>query len=44
MQREPVPEEVVRRCIKEEDEHVHLYMYMLERFPSNTWSVLQDLT
>ena len=40
MQREPAPEEVVRRRIREEAEHVRRYMYMLERHYSNTWSVL----
>ena len=40
VQREPAPEEVVRRHIREEAEHVRRYMYMLERHYSNTWSVL----
>jgi len=41
VQREPAPEEVVRRRIREEDEHVRRYMYALDRMYSNTWSFLQ---
>ena len=41
VQREPAPEEVVRRRIREEDEHVCHYMYLLDRQYSNTWSFLQ---
>ena len=40
VQREPGPEEVVRRRIREEAGHVRRYIYMLERHYSNTWSVL----
>ena len=36
VQREPAPEEVVRRRIREEDEHVRRYMYLLDRQYSNT--------
>ena len=39
--REPGPEEVVLRHIREEDEHVHRYMYLLDRQYNNTWSFLQ---
>ena len=35
------PEEVVRRRIKEEDEHVRRYMYLLDMQYSNTWSFVQ---
>jgi len=41
VQREPAPEEMVRRRIREEDEHVRRYMYALDRMYSNTWSFLQ---
>ena len=42
MRRDPAPLEVVRRRVREEDEHVHRYMVALEggRF-SNTWQFLQ---
>ena len=42
VRREPAPPEVVRRRVREEDEHVHRYMVALEggRF-SNTWQFLQ---
>ena len=42
VRREPAPPEVVRRRVREEDEHVHHYMVALEggRF-SNTWQFLQ---
>ena len=42
VRREPVPPEVVRRRVREEDEHVHRYMVALEggRF-SNTWQYLR---
>ena len=39
-QREPAPEEVVRRRIREEDAHVRRYMYMLDTVYTNTWQVL----
>jgi hypothetical protein len=39
--REPAPEEVVRRRIREEDEHVRRYMYLLERERNNIWQVLR---
>ena len=35
------PEEVVRRLIRDEDEHVRRYMWLLEMEYTNTWSVLQ---
>jgi hypothetical protein len=41
VQREAAPEEVVRRRIREEDEHIHHYLYLLDRFPERTWSILQ---
>jgi len=41
VQREPAPEEVVRRRIREEDEHVRRYMYWLDRQYNNGWSFLQ---
>ena len=40
VQREPAPEEVVRRRIREEDAHVRRYMYMLDTVYTNTWQVL----
>ena len=42
VRRDPAPPEVVRRRVREEDEHVHRYMVALEggRF-SNTWQFLQ---
>jgi hypothetical protein len=36
VQREAAPEEVVRRRIKKEDEHVRRYLYLLDRFPGRT--------
>ena len=41
VQREPGPEEVVRRRVREEDEHVRRYMVQLDARFSNTWQVLQ---
>ena len=41
VQREPAPEEVVRRRIREEDEHVRRYMWLLDTQYSNSWSFLQ---
>ena len=41
VQREPALEEVVRRCVREEDEHVHRYMVALDVRFSNTWQFLQ---
>ena len=41
MQREPAPEEVVRRRIRNEDEHVRRYMWLLDTEYSNRWSILQ---
>ena len=43
VQREPAPEEVVHRRIREEDEHVRRYMYLLDRYYSNSWSFLQKV-
>jgi hypothetical protein len=34
--------EVVLRCIREQDEHVRRYMYVLDRMYSNTWAILQE--
>ena len=39
--REPAPEADVRRRIREEDEHARRYMWLLDRQPSNSWSILQ---
>ena len=41
VQREPAPEEVVRRRVREEDEHVRRYMVALDARFSSTWQVLQ---
>ena len=41
VQREPAPEEEVRRRIREEDEHVRRYMYLLVRQYDGRWSFLQ---
>jgi len=41
VQREPAPEEVVRRRVREEDEHVRRYMVALDVRFSNTWQFLQ---
>ena len=41
VQREPTPKEVVRCRIREEEEHVRRYMYLLQGQYSNTWSILQ---
>ena len=41
VQREPGPEELVRRRVKEEDEHVRRYMVALDVMFSNTWHFLQ---
>ena len=41
VQREPAPEEVVRRRIREEDEHVRRYMYLLDMQYYSRWSFLQ---
>ena len=41
VQREPASEEVVRRRIREEDEHVRRYMYLLDRQYDSRWSFLQ---
>ena len=41
VQREPAPEEVVRRRIREEDEHVRRYLYLLDRDRSLGWSFIQ---
>ena len=39
--KEPPPTEVVRRRVREEDEHVRRYMAALDARFSNTWQVLQ---
>ena len=41
VQREPAPEEVVRRRIREEDENVRRYMYLLDNQTERRWSILQ---
>jgi hypothetical protein len=41
VRREVAPEEVVRRCTREEDEHVRRYLYLLDRSPDRGWSILQ---
>ena len=41
VQREPAPEEVVHRRVREEDEHVRRYMVALDDRFSNTWQFLQ---
>jgi hypothetical protein len=41
VQREASPKEVVRRRIREEDEHVRRYLYLLDRFPDRIWSILR---
>ena len=40
-EREPAPDAVVRRRIREEEEHVRRYMWLLETQYSNMWQVLQ---
>ena len=40
VQREPTPPEVVRRRVREEDEHVRRYMATMDVRFSNTWQVL----
>ena len=40
VQREQAPPEVVRRRVREEDEHVHRYMAAMDVRFSNTWQVL----
>ena len=42
MQREPAPPEVMRRRVREEDEHVHHYMAAMDVRFSNTWQVLLE--
>ena len=42
LQREPAPSEVVRRRVREEDEHVHRYMAAMDVRFSNTWQVLWE--
>ena len=41
VRREPAPLEVVRRRVREEDEHVHHYMAAMDVMISNTWQVLR---
>lgn len=41
VRRQPAPSEVVRRRVREEDEHVRRYMDALDVRFSNTWQVLQ---
>ena len=40
LQREPAPPEVVRRRVREEDEHMHRYMAAMDIRFSTTWQVL----
>ena len=40
VQREPAPPEVVRRRVREDDEHVHRYMAAMDVRFSNTWQGL----
>ena len=40
-QREAASEEVIRRRVRKEDEHVRRYMVALETRSSNTWQFLQ---
>ena len=40
VQRELAPEDVVHCHVREEDEHVRRYMYVLENRFSNTWQIL----
>ena len=41
VRREPAPEEVVARRIREEDEHVRRYLHVLDTMYRNGWSVMQ---
>jgi hypothetical protein len=41
VRRKAAPEEVVHRRIREEDEHVRCYLYLLDRSPDRGWSILQ---
>ena len=41
VQREPAPEKVVCRRIREEDEHVRRYMYLLDNQTNRRWSIFQ---
>ena len=40
MQRQPAPPEVVRRRVREEDEHIRRYMTAMDVRFSNTWRVV----
>ena len=42
VQRAPAPEEVVRRHIREEAEHVLRYMYLFNNTNNRRWSLLQN--
>jgi hypothetical protein len=44
VRREAAPEEVVRRHIREEDEHVRRYLYLLDRSPDRVGRFFRDLT
>jgi hypothetical protein len=44
VRREAAPEEVVRRRIREEDEHVRRYLYLLARSPDRVGRFFRDLT
>jgi hypothetical protein len=41
VRREAAPEEVVHRRIREKDEHVRRYLYLLDRSPDRGWSIRQ---
>src|SRR4051812_17276756 len=41
VQMEPATKEVVRRRVREEDEHVHHYMAALDTMVDDTWKILQ---
>ncbi len=41
VRREPAPEEVVQQHIREEDEHVRRYMYVLDTMYRGGWAVMQ---
>jgi hypothetical protein len=41
VRREPTPEEVVHRRIREEDDHVRRSMHVLDSMYPNTWAIMQ---
>ena len=44
VRREPAPPEVVRRCVREEDEHIRCYMAAMDVRFSNTCRVFGEIT